>query len=333
LASLAPALEVLFEAGRWYCGEVNAVGAAMVEEALPVGGSVPFVDFLGRVLPTLMQEPSGVAAVVGELERRMTRLLADPDPSTISARAVTAFADHRPGWAAAVRQSVDLQIAARDQEAVAAGEWLGVIGDVHPGAAPIIQGVFAHRAPDPDAPVAAWASDVGRRVTVLMPPWGPHLGVEARGIAVTPEDAIHIACRPGVRAQAPRRTWLPHELIVDGTDLIDRGGELCVPLVDAVFLPIFVSGVRAFELLPDIEHNPRQQIGNTVLRRAGWSVPAGDVPQRPQDVPAFARDRNTPRRRPPLATRSRRQRLRRGAPPRRSRSLEVELSRRVSRAG
>lgn len=65
LARLAPALEVLFEAGRWYCGEVNAVGAAVVEEALPIGGSVPFVEVLGRVLPALMQEPPGIAAVVG----------------------------------------------------------------------------------------------------------------------------------------------------------------------------------------------------------------------------------------------------------------------------
>lgn len=296
LARLAPALEVLFEAGRWYCGEVNAVGAAVVEEALPIGGSVPFVEVLGRVLPALMQEPPGIAAVVGELERRMTRLLADPDPATISARAVATFADYRAGWSAAVFQSVDLQIAARDPEGVAAGDWLGVIGDVHPGAAPIIQGVFAHRAPDPDRLVGAWASDVGRRVAFLMPPWAPHIGVEARGIALTPENAIHIACRPDVRAQAPRRTWLPHELMVEGTDLVDHGGELRVPLVDAFFLPIFVSGVRVFELLPDTEHNPRQQIGNTVLRRASWSVAAADVPQRAEDVPTFARDRNMPRR-------------------------------------
>ena len=39
-----------------------------------------------------------------------------------------------------------------------------------------------------------------------MPPWAPNLGVEARGIALSPEDAIHIATRPDVRAQAPRRT-------------------------------------------------------------------------------------------------------------------------------
>src|SRR5215207_7213879 len=37
LAGIAPALQVLFEAGRWYCGEVNAVGAGIVADALPDG--------------------------------------------------------------------------------------------------------------------------------------------------------------------------------------------------------------------------------------------------------------------------------------------------------
>lgn len=296
LPKLAPALQVLFEAGRWYCGAVNAVGARIVEDALPEGGRGSFVDLVSRALPVLMREPAGVAAAVAELERRMTELLADPDPATIGARAMEAFADHRPGWPAAVFQSVDLQIAAPDQEAVAAGDWLGVIGDVHPGAAPIIQGVFAHRAPDTDALVRTWAADIGRQVAFLMPPWAPHIGVDARGIAVTPVDAIHIAARPDVRAQAPRRTWLAHELMVEGTDVVDRGGELRVGVVDAFFLPIFVSGVRAFELLAEAEHTPRQQIGNTVMRRESWNVPAADIPQRADDLPAFARDRGMPRR-------------------------------------
>lgn len=296
LAGLAPALQVLFEASRWYCGEVQAVGEAIVADALPASGRGPFLDVLERALPALMQPPPQITAVVAELERRMTGLLADPDPVTIGARAVAAFADHRPGGPAAVFQSVDLQIAARDEHAIAAGDCLGVIGDVHPGSAPIIQGVFAHRAPDPEALVRLWAADAGRRVAFLMPPWSPRTGVEARGIIVTPDDAVHIATRPDARAQAPRRTWLADELLVEDTDVVDRAGELRVPVVDALFLPIFVSGVRVFELLPETEHNPRQQIGRTVMRRESWNVPATDVPQRCEDVPAFARERGMPRR-------------------------------------
>jgi hypothetical protein len=296
VAELAPALQVLFEAGRWYCGEVNAVGAQIIEAALPEGGSGPFLELVRRVLPALMQEPAGVAAAVAELEQRMSDLLGDPDPATIGARAVEAFADHRPGWPAAVFQSVDLQIAAPDPEALAGDGWLAVIGDVHPGAAPIIQGVFAHRAPDPEALVQTWSDDVGRQVTFLMPPWAPHIGVDARGIAVTPVDANHIAALPGVLAQAPRRTWLAQDLMVEGAQVVDRDGSLRIDVLDAFFLPIFVSGVRAFELVAEAEHTPRQQIGKTVMRRETWNVRAADFAQTAEDLAGFARDHGMPRR-------------------------------------
>jgi hypothetical protein len=62
------------------------------------------------------------------------------------------------------------------------------------------------------------------------------------------------------------------------------------------WLPIFVSGARSFELLPDADHAARVTIGKTVLRREGWMVPASDVPERPEDVARFAHERGMPRR-------------------------------------
>ncbi len=226
----------------------------------------------------------------------MTALLADPDPATVGRLARQAFADYRPAWPSAVHMSVDVQIAASSEAAVASGDWLGVIGDVHPGANPLLQGVFAHRAPDPEALLRMFSEDVAHRLTVLMPPWSPLIGQDARTIALTPDDAIHVAALPTVRAQSPRRTWLADDLRVDGHDVIGPAGEFRIRLADAFFLPIFVAGVRVFELLPETPHSPRRQIGATVLRRESWSIPAAEVPQRAEDVPAFARDRNMPRR-------------------------------------
>jgi hypothetical protein len=107
---------------------------------------------------------------------------------------------------------------------------------------------------------------------------------------------VHLAALPGTRAQNGRRTWMPHELSVDGTDLVDANGELRIPLLDAFWLPIFVSGVRTFSLLPEEEHAPRVTVGRMVLRREGWSIAPADVPERGDDVAAFARDRGMPRR-------------------------------------
>jgi hypothetical protein len=296
VSDLAPALQTLFEACSWYSGQVNEIGRQVIERSLPEGGRGPFMPVLVEVLRTLMQQPTEITDVVVELQQRLESVLSDPDPETIGERSVAAFADHRPAWRLAAFQSVDVQVAAPDAEAVAAGRHLAVIGDVHPGNNPLIQGVFAHRHPDPAAFMRAVGAAMGPRMPVLLPPWGPGISVDARGVGVTPLDTVNIAAAPDTRAQLPRHTWLPHELLIDGADLVDRAGTLRVTLLDAFALPIFVAGVRSFELLPDRLHAPRVSIGRTVLQRESWHVPAHEVPERAEEVAAFVRDRRMPRR-------------------------------------
>jgi Lantibiotic dehydratase, N terminus len=293
---VAPAMRTLFEAGRWFCGRVNGVGQEVIERALPAGGRGPFGPFLGRVLGTLMREPPELGDHAAELQRRIRGLLADADPSTIGARAEAAFADRSPAWPHAVFQSVDLQIGARDPGQVGGDDWLAVIGDVHLGSNPLMQGVFAHRHPSPPGLLDAVAAAVGTGVPVLLPPFGPQLGVEARGFPLLGDDVLQIAATSGTWAQAGRRAWQPEELLVDGTDLVDRTGALRAPLATALWLPIFIAGVRSFALRPDDDHAPRITIGRTVLAREAWSVPTSEIPDDPRRIAAFARDRGMPRR-------------------------------------
>jgi len=165
-----------------------------------------------QAMRTLMQLPPEVGEVIQELHERLGRVLADPDPATIGARAAAEFADHEPAWRFAAFQSVDVQIAARDEAALAAGDYLAVVGDVHVGNNPLLQGVFAHRHANPAELVGRTAAVVGPGLPVILPPWSPTMGVEARGAPMTPEDAVHIAVMPETRAQGGRRTWMPHEL-------------------------------------------------------------------------------------------------------------------------
>jgi hypothetical protein len=243
-----------------------------------------------------MQLPPELADEVAEVERRLTRLLQDANPDTIGGRAAAAFSDHEPAWRNSVFHSVDIQIAASDTGAVDAGEYLAAVGDVHPGNNPLVQGLFAHRHPDQQEFRRAVSADLGPTLPVLLPPYAPLLGGEARGFPATPGDAIHFAVVPDTRAQNGRRTWLPHELFVDGDDVVDGTGSLRVPVVDVFGMAIFVAGVRMFEFLPEAEHAPRIAIGRTVIRRESWSIPAADLPSRPEEITAFARERGMPRR-------------------------------------
>ncbi len=289
VAAIAPALRTLFEACRWFTGRVNAIGRRVVERAADGHDSEPFPPVMGAIMRELMGPPPELGSVVAELHRRLAGLLADPDPATIGDRATAAFADHEPAWRPGVFQSVDIQIAARDEAAIAAGDYLAVVGDVHPGANPLIQGLFAHRHPDIEAFERDHVAAVGAGLPVLMPPWSPTTNHDGRGMPRTTADMVHIAAMPQTRAQARRRTWLAHELLVDGHNLIDRGGELRVPLVDVFWLPIFVSGARTFTLLPHRDHAERVTIGRCAIRREGWSIPATEIPERADELPAFAR--------------------------------------------
>jgi hypothetical protein len=78
--------------------------------------------------------------------------------------------------------------------------------------------------------------------------------------------------------------------VADG-DVFDRAGTFRVPLAKLLFLPIFIAGVRSFDPVGD--HEGRAQIGRLVVRRASWSVAAGELPD---DLAGWARDRGLPRR-------------------------------------
>ncbi len=295
LGEIAPALQVLFEAGSWYCGRVNEIGRRVIERALPTGGRGPFLPVLREALRTIMQLPPELADEVAELQRRFANVLADPDPTTIGERAAAIFSDRVPAWRHAAFHSIDLQIAAHDEADVTAGEWLAVVGDIHLGNNPLMQGVFAHRHPNPPTLLRLQHDAVGSRFPVLVPPFAPGMGVDARGAPLLPDDAIRIAAMPDTRAPGTQRTWLPHELLVDGTDLVDPTGSFRLPLLEVFWLPIYISSARTFDPQPEQDHAPRLAIGHTVLAREAWNVPATDVPTRGQDIAAFARGLGIPR--------------------------------------
>ena len=295
LAELEPVLRLVFEASRWYSGRVNAIARSVIARSLPDGGSGQFGPLIGPVLGQLMALPPELEDAAAELQRRVADVLCDPDPATLADRAATVFADHEPAWRGAVYHSADIQIAAASLDAVTAGDYLAVIADVHPGNNPLVQGLFGHRHPDLDWFDKAFATDVGPRWPLLMPPWGPGMGVDARGVGRLPADTIYIAINPEALAPAGSRTWRPDELLVEGDDLVDRTGELRVPLMDVFGLPIFVSGVRTFEPFADADHVERLQIGRVVLRRETWNVPASEIPQHAEDLRAWARELGMPR--------------------------------------
>jgi len=106
-----------------------------------------------------------------------------------------------------VYQSMDVQIAAPSQAAIDAGEYLCVVGDFHPGANPLGQGLFATRHPDRDRFLSAIASDVGR-LAFLIPPRDVGRLTTRIMPAITRPDDVHVAATPGAcMPDGPARRW------------------------------------------------------------------------------------------------------------------------------
>ena len=244
LDEIAPALQVLFEAGRWYCGrgerdrpaDDRAGAADRRPRAVHAGPD-------GRLSERSCSFPPSSADVVAELQRPASaKVLADPDPATIGDRAAAIFADRVPAWRHAAFQSVDLQIAAHDEAASRRATGSLSSATSTSGTNPLIQGVFAHRHPNPvDAPRRDPPTRSGRacRSSCRRGP-GPWASRPAacRSRPMTRPDrrdardpragrpADLAATRALGRRHRPRRPYR-------------RAARL--PLLDAFWLPIFVG--------------------------------------------------------------------------------------------
>ena len=226
----------------------------------------------------------------------LARAVADPDSADIAVRAEAAFDDHQPAWPLSPFQSVDVQVAARGEAALAAGDYLAVVGDVHLGNNPLIQGVFAHRHADPAALLSRVTATAGRGMPVMLPPWSPTMGFDARGMPRTSDDMVHLA----VDARDPRagRPRAPGARRAPGRRRRSRRSHRRAPgpagrcVLAADLRLAACASSRSFRR----GHSQRVTVGGMVLRREGWSIPAGEVPDRAEDVAAFARDRGMPRR-------------------------------------
>jgi hypothetical protein len=295
---LAATLPPLLAGARWYCGRVYQAAGQLIGQAAAAIGAGPLDRVLKTVLPDLRHHlPDVVTAANGDLQRRWSALLADPDPATIAARAAAAFADHAPAWPTSVYQSADVQIAAPSLAAVNAGDYLCVVGDFHPGANPLGQGVFATRHPHRDRFLAAIASDAGPS-PFLIPPRDVGFHTTRNMPAITRPGDVHIAADPRDRMPDGYRTLPAADLITDGQTVTTPDGSWQAPLAHLLWLPLMISAVHAYDPFPAPAggHGTRITIGRTVWRRETWHIPTARGPACPEAAAAWARDLGLPRR-------------------------------------
>jgi hypothetical protein len=285
LDELRDSLPPILYASRWWCGRVFDRGTELMN-GIADGRSGP----LGPLVGELMGAGFGLWDQLGEEQRELQRRWA----SVIAgdAGAADAFGDWTPAWHGSEYHSADLQIAAADVEAVSRGDYLIVLGDFHGGDNPLAQALFGNRHPDPVAMMEWIAAETGEGVH-LSPPRRGVVEMRARSWPMfSSGDTVVLGGDEPVPAGT--RGVNLRDLVVDNGLVTDRAHSFSVPLAQLLFLPIFVAALRSFDPVGD--QRGRVQIGRLVVRRASWSAPGGELPESPEELAAWAAERDLPRR-------------------------------------
>jgi hypothetical protein len=293
VAELARVLVPVLAGARWYCGEVAEVGRAVIAGAVTEAraergtGRVPLADVWRRVIPQLMPAPArrelpaavaGVEAVGAELQRRWARLLAG-DLDALAERAPAVFAGARPAWPRAVFHGPDVQIAAISQDALNRGEFTVVVGDFHPGSAPIGQSLFLEGHPEPGAVRRFFARYVPEpRLFWVLPRnlgraggrFFPGYPTAADYCLLTTEET----CMPAsYRSVALAELWVEDGAdAADGAVIVTGEGEPVAPLQHVFEHHLFIAGIRSYNPFAPAPHAPRITVGRSVLRREMWTL-------------------------------------------------------------
>ncbi|MEU3522009.1 lantibiotic dehydratase [Streptomyces sp. NPDC006654] len=234
--------------------------------------------------------PAPVERAVAEFQDRWRRVLPLPDASrcTVDAASLAAaVAREFPAgplpWAAATHHCPDLMIAATGPEAVAAGDWEGVLGELHVATNTVEGRAFVDRHPEPERLLrAAEADHAGRRVYAVPPK--DSLFVSSRlappSALLSPEYRYWSWAEGQDAAEVPGTPLPAGGLLVhqEGDGLVVRAGDgTRITLLEALgeFLSAAVAG--AFSPFAPAPHRPRVTVGRLVVARESWSVPTAGL--------------------------------------------------------
>jgi len=297
LDALAGPLALILQSARWYSYELARRFRAGFDEAYDralassTARPLPLTAFLaasrGLFSPDHHHTGPIVAVVQRELQRRWSDLLgidrAAPAARSLAlraddcrARVAELFHAPGPGWPRARYHSPDVMIAAASADRIARGDFLAVLGEVHPGINTLLSHVAYHLHPDRAAVDLAYEADLA--MACISPIQG-ELG-RATNSPLSPRDH-HVEL-------GPTRSWRPRDQVHLAGDLyVERAGErlhvrsrvreLDHDIISFMEAYLGVEAAPHFKLLPRARHLPRIAIDRLVVSRERWSFEASEL--------------------------------------------------------
>jgi hypothetical protein len=296
--ALAPSLELLLTSARWLATEVGRAyeerarqllqrirrrtGEPTVPLARLMSALTPDVVFSFGALPTLVQ------GCVDRFQEAWTRVLRPPvgtrrhevTTSEIRAHVFREFPSRGVPWSGGLQHAPDLMIAAPSAEAVDAGRYIAVLGELHVAVNTLQARVFVEQAPDPAAVLAAEHSD-HRDGRVISLPSRQSRGVNSRthpsallpaGFTYWTMYADPTNQPPGLIPAGALSVWEGDDgrLVVSHMD--ERQFDLFEVLGDTLTWATMnaFAPVAAREVSDGVWRRPRVTIDRLVISRESW---------------------------------------------------------------
>ena len=258
--------------------------------------AMPLARLVGMAAPhlyfSMRSTPAAVRSAVDDFQARWQQVLGPADESDANRRQFTVeelrnrvsdqFPAGPPLWASAVHHSPDIMLAAASPEAVCAGDYMVVLGELHLCFNSLEARVFVEQHPDPERLRSADASDhAGRRIYQIADKDAQ--GVTSRSAppsAMLADDTVCWTFRdPSIEAPGRLMPLAALQVHEDGGRLVvrDRSGSFECPLLEAVGGLLSPISVNSFKPFAPMRHRPRITVDNLVVARESWRFPAAEL--------------------------------------------------------
>jgi hypothetical protein len=281
-------LGLVLASARWYSraiAERYRQAFSAIYRELATSGAVDYLRFAPVADSLFTGDPARPAPLVAEVQRalqerwrdllRLDLSAARESRSTVELAAGVAdrFSAPRAGWPGAKHHSPDMMFAARGAEAVGAGDYLAVLGELHIGCNTLSSPLFLGQHQHPEELIAALDEEIPPpRIAVVVPKqrsarpmlncFSPH--------AVDVETGVTRSFRRRENVIAAS------QLLLEETDGLlgvrSRDGRFAFEVVAFYEQRIMYESVTHFSLLPAAEHRPRVAIDQLVIARESWRM-------------------------------------------------------------
>lgn len=293
VAELAGPLSMLLTSARWVTHELAATYRAAFRDAYRAqaarSGSaavdlaqLPFLSLLdmtgARAEPVVQDaaERWGAILAVPEEARFVQRSTAELAPAVQEA-----FSAPGPGWPLARYHSPDLMVDSLSLEAIQAGDFQLVMGELHLAVNALLVACLVAQHDRPHD-IQRWVeTDLPDPLVVnVVPKQWERITTRTYPFLRSPKD-FYLALGPDPGAHPPSRGLPVSALVLEevGGELIarTRDGALSFDVVELFGLLLAGMLLNRFRLHPPRRHVPRIRIDRVVVCRESWTLPAAEL--------------------------------------------------------